>query len=121
MKKALIVLVFILMLCGCQDKKEENNNNDVDVKYEEMKDKLIEYGKLIYENDQWLKGGIEPGTYYMNLRDMSERNNYDISMFINPLSNEKCDVDETRIEFIVKDTTTDEKTDYEFNPVLVCD
>lgn len=68
----IIIICSCLLLLGCQD----NNNNgltdkEIKLKYEEMKDKLIEYGKLVYENEQWLNKNSKVVRTYMTLRDLS--------------------------------------------------
>ena len=50
---------------------------------------------------------------------MSERNKYDISMFVNPETNKACDVEMTKIEFYI-DGKDGNKNIYHYNPVLDC-
>lgn len=126
MKKIILMLLIAMMLVGCSQKcpecsscEEQINNYKIEQKEKELKDKLIEYGKLVYENDNWLKSGIDAGTYLMTLNELSERNNYDISMFVNPITGAACDKEKTRIEFILKEKA-DGNPKYEFNPVLDC-
>lgn len=128
MKKIFIISICLIALAGC-NKKEKKEEVKVDEtkeeekiiasKKSELEEKLLEYGKLVYENDTWLNGGIEPFTYFMTLKEMNERNKYDINMFVNPVTGESCNLDNTRVEFIVKEKTTD-KTIYEWNTVLDC-
>ena len=117
-----MLLVFcILLLCGCENTdNNEISDEEIDLKYKEMKNKLIEYGKLVYENEQWLNDEAVETTTAMKLKDLSERNGYDISMFVNPETNEQCDLENTRIEFIISDVTDLNHIKYEFNPILVC-
>lgn len=125
--KKIILALLLIVLTGCSNDCPECEvcepcNNDEEIlsaKAEELKNKLLEYGKLIYENDNWLNGNIEAGTYFMTLSEMSERNGYDISMFVNPITNETCDLENTRIEFIVE-SSTDTETQYSYNTVLDC-
>lgn len=119
MKKISVLLLMFLLLCGCNNKKEKTDPIDLDAVKKELNNKLIEYGKLIYENDTWIYGDNEPGVYLMNLKEMSERNGYDISMFVNPETKETCNIEKTRIEFYIKGKTGD-KNDYYFVPVLDC-
>ena len=135
MKKGLLIsLVCILLITGCNEKTNNNGDKDknktpvvkkltqeeINLKYDEMKSKLIEYGKLIYENDTWTKGNVQVMTYHMSLKEMQDINKYDISMFINPETGKQCDLEETKIEFVVKSSTST-KTEYSFNPVVVCE
>lgn len=120
--KMIIIICSCLLLLGCQD----NNNNgltdkEIKLKYEEMKDKLIEYGKLVYENEQWLNKNSKIVRTYMTLRDLSLNNQYDISMFVNPKTGKKCNLDNTKIEFIISNVDDLENIEYKFNPILVCD
>ena len=93
MKKGLLIsLVCILLITGCNEKTNNNGDKDknktpvvkkltqeeINLKYDEMKSKLIEYGKLIYENDTWTKGNVQVMTYHMSLKEMKDINKYDI-------------------------------------------
>lgn len=123
MKKIGIMLIMLLLVCGCGKKNdkgvEEPKTIDFESKREELNNKLLEYGKLVYENDTWIYGDIEKGVYFMTLKEMSERNKYDISMFVNPETNEACDVETTKIEFYI-DGKDGNKNTYHYNPVLDC-
>ena len=118
MRKILLVCL-CLLLVGCQD-NEPFDIDKINLKYKEMEDKLVEYGKLVFENDQWLNENSQVLNTFMNLRDLFEENGYDISMFINPETNEQCDLDASMIEFIISDVSNVNDIKYEFNPVLVC-
>lgn len=110
-----------MLLCGCGNKDIENlSKTDIELKYNEMKDKLIEYGKLVYENEQWLNDDAVEVDTMMQLKDLYERNGYDISMFKNPTTGKQCDLEKTMIEFIITDVSDLTNIKYEFNPVLVC-
>lgn len=121
MKKNLLIgilMMLMLVMVGC-----DNNNSieeNYDAKYKEMSDKLIEYGKLTY--DMYIKNEemIEPATYPLTLKDM-EHVGRDISMFVNPKTRKECDKTKTKIEFIVKDPIEENKNNYSFNPIIVCD
>lgn len=125
MKKTLLIILILLFATGCGKCETCEDCNKVLEEYkittskEVLENKLIEYGKLVYENDTWLKGGIEPRTYFMTLKELNERNGYDISMFVNPISKEVCNLENTRIEFIVEEKTQGE-TKYKFNAKLDC-
>lgn len=124
MKKIGILLITLLLVCGCGKKNdkgvEEPKTIDFEAKREELNNKLLEYGKLVYENDTWIYGDIEKGVYFMTLKEMSERNKYDISMFVNPETNKACDVEMTKIEFYI-DGREGNKNTYHYNPVLDCE
>ena len=121
MKKIGILLITLLLVCGCGKKNdkgvEEPKTIDFEAKREELNNKLLEYGKLVYENDTWIYGDIEKGVYFMTLKEMSERNKYDISMFVNPETNKACDVEMTKIEFYI-DGREGNKNTYHYNSVL---
>lgn len=122
--KKIIIFGLFLLLVGCQNMTPSNNklsDDEINLKYEEMKNKLIEYGKLVYENKQWLNEKSEIITTDMSLRDLSERNGYDISMFVNPETGKKCDLDNSKIEFIISNVDDLENIEYKFNPILVCE
>jgi len=111
----------MMLLCGCGKTVEEKlSNEEIDLKYREMEDKLIEYGKLVYENEQWLNDDAVETTTAMTLKDLFERNGYDISIFMDPKTNKQCDLTATRIEFVISDVTDLNDIKYEFNPILVC-
>jgi hypothetical protein len=118
MKKILICLIAIFLIAGCGQKEDAKN---YDQEYQTMKEKLIEYGKLVYENYQWLNDETKNGTYPMTVKELGERNGYDISMFVNPETKKKCNLDKTRIEFIFNGKKADGTYDYKFNPVLDCE
>ena len=125
MKKLLLIVIILLITAGCgkceecEDCQKVLEEYKIAISKETLENKLIEYGKLVYENDTWLKGGIEPRIYFMTLKELNERNGYDISMFVNPTSKEMCDLENTRIEFIVEEKTQGE-TIYKFNAKLDC-
>ena len=70
MKKLLVLFVCLFLLVGCkndQTGKEPGNGGsggNTTTAKQLLEQKLIEYGKKIYESDTWTKGGIEPLTYY---------------------------------------------------------
>jgi len=117
-----LLVVFLLCGCGNVEKIDSENlsKNEIELKYKEMENKLIEYGKLVYENEQWLNENAVEITTAMTLKDLSERNGYDITMFINPETKEKCNIDNTKIEFIINDVSDLNNIKYKFNPILVC-
>lgn len=122
MKKISLIILMIVLFAGCSSTKEDTKpKEELGYNKDVLEAKLLEYGKMVYDNDTWLKGGIEPLTYYMTLKEMSERNNYDISMFVNTKTKKPCDPENTKIEFIVSTQTKEGETNYKYNPVLDCD
>lgn len=123
MRKVLVALCIVILLSGCSNKCEKQEikecepkvcDNELKFAKSDLEDVLVGYGKLIYENDIWLKEDLKVGTYYENIKDLYEVSNYDISMFID----NKCKLETTKIEFIV--TSINPKVEYKFNPVLDC-
>lgn len=102
------------------NKKEEHNLMLIENKKEELEEKLLEYGKLVYENDGWLNSELKEGTYYMTLKELNEKNGYDISMFTNPITNVECNKNKTRIEFVFEGLENEEFK-YHYNTYLECD
>ena len=122
MNKIFLICLCLFIMVGCDKQLDDNyEQNKVDLKYEEMKNKLIEYGKLVYENEQWLNNDSVLIKTHMTLFDLSEKNGYDISMFVNPDTGKQCDLHNSKIEFIILNVDDLENIKYEFNPVLVCD
>jgi len=119
MKKYFIIFLLLFLLSGC-DKKEQKIQEENDNKYEQMQEKLIEYGKLVYENDQWLNQDVDTITSVMTLKDLYERNHYDISMFVNPVTGEQCDLEKTKIVFILSGKKSDGTQNYKFEPYVDC-
>ena len=78
MRKIFLACLCCLVLVGCQKNQifdyKELTDEEINIKYQEMKDKLIEYGKLIYENEQWLNDNSKIVTTYMTLKDLSKKN-----------------------------------------------
>ncbi len=110
------MLIPIILITGCLKKE-----NKYDKEYNAMKEKLIEYGKLVYENYQWLNEETEEGTYFMLLSWLQENNKYDVSMFVNPKTKKPCDFEQTKIEFIYNGINENGEYEYSFNPVIKCD
>lgn len=122
MKKMLLILPCILILVGCQE--YDNNKStefEINAKYEEMKNKLIEYGKLVYENEQWLNDNSNIVTSYMSLNDLRERNGYDISMFKNSKTGNQCNLDETYVLLEVLDKQNGDGYKYLFSYYVNCE
>lgn len=127
MKKLLVLFVCLFLLVGCkndQTGKEPGNGGsggNTTTAKQLLEQKLIDYGKKIYESDTWTKGGIEPLTYYTTLEEMKTVFGFDISMFVNETTQKPCDADKTRIEFVVTSEKKAAQTTYTLKPVLYCE
>ena len=123
MKKVLLILITILLLTGCSSKNETTEEIittkpvvDKKEKLTEAENILLNYGKLIYETEEWQNINLEIKTYETTLKEMNEGNGFDISAFNNYI---KCDVDTTKIQYIVEGKE-EGKLITRLNPVLDC-
>lgn len=123
MKKVLLILITILLLTGCSSKNETTEEIittkpvvDKKEKLTEAENILLNYGKLIYETEEWQNVNLEIKTYETTLKEMNEVNGFDISAFNNYI---KCDVDTTKIQYIVEGKE-EGKLITRLNPVLDC-
>ena len=123
MKKVLLILITILLLTGCSSKNETTEEIittkpvvDKKEKLTEAENILLNYGKLIYETEEWQNINLEIKTYETTLKKMNEVNGFDISAFNNYI---KCDVDTTKIQYIVEGKE-EGKLITRLNPVLDC-
>ncbi|MCI7083713.1 MAG: hypothetical protein MR938_03315 [Tenericutes bacterium] len=123
MKKVLLILITILLLTGCSSKNETTEEIittkpvvDKKEKLTEAENILLNYGKLIYETEEWQNINLEIKTYETTLKEMNEVNGFDISAFNNYI---KCDVDTTKIQYIVEGKE-EGKLITRLNPVLDC-
>lgn len=115
MKKLVsIFLIMIFILSGCTDKVKED-------KMELLKKDLNDKAKEIFGTKEWTKGGIKEGVYTVTLRDIKEKMNKDISAYINPDTKKACDLDKTKIDFIVSKQKEEGKTNYKIKLTLICD
>lgn len=136
-EKIYIVLIVILLLIAggvvgyvLGSEQSISNNNDINnsqlskddviLRYQKMYEKLIEYGKLIYENNEYLNEQSKEVLFFTSLRELSLNKGYDISLFVDPLTLEQCDLDKTGIRFLIKDVSDIDNIIYEFMPLLVC-
>ncbi len=131
MRKVMLYLCLILLIgcslvlgyslkkcdCGNLEKTDEEIKKE---NYDKLGSKLFEYLNDMYNNDIWMNGGLEPETYKITLKEF-ESKGYDISMFINPITGNQCDLENTYGAFIVIGTKDDGKTDYTFNMGLSCE
>ena len=109
-----IFLIMLFILSGCTNKVVED-------KMETLKKDLNEKAKEIFGTDEWTKGGVKEGTYTVTLRDIKEKMNKDVSEYKNPDTNKECDLDKTKIDFIVSTQKEEGKTNYKIKITLVCD
>ena len=123
MKKVLLILITILLLTGCSSKNETTEEIittkpvvDKKEKLTEAENILLNYGKLIYETEEWQNINLGIKTYETTLKEMNEVNGFDISAFNNYI---KCDVDTTKIQYIVEGKE-EGKLITRLNPVLDC-
>ena len=106
MKKVLLILITILLLTGCSSKNETTEEIittkpvvDKKEKLTEAENILLNYGKLIYETEEWQNVNLEIKTYETTLKEMNVVNEFNISEFNNYI---KCDVYTTKIKYIVE-------------------
>ena len=103
MKKTIIVLIILSFIVGCgkntnelksennipneQIKYDENsiiNNNNVDEiskLYSSLYDELTKKGNEIYSNQEHLNFDTKNDVYFISLRQLNQKYNYDISIF----------------------------------------
>jgi hypothetical protein len=115
MKKILILFTTILLVCCCNSNKKIEKE-----KIEELNSKLMQYAKEIFETEAWTKGGIKEGTYTVTLKDLKEKILVDVSDFKNPITNKLCDMNKTKIDFIVSRQLEPEKTNYKIETTVDC-
>lgn len=111
MKKILLIVLIVFLVVGCDSSEKLNN---------ELEKKLMNQAKEIFETDAWTKGGINVGTYTLTLRDLKEDMKLDISEYKNSNTDEACDIDKSKIDFIVSEQTEPDKTNYELKVTIVC-
>ncbi len=123
MKKILLILITVLLITSCSTKKETTEEIittkrvvNKEEKLTEAENILLNYGKLIYETEEWQNINLEIKTYETSLREMNEVNGFDISAFNDYI---KCDIDTTKIQYIVEGKE-EEKLITRLNPVLDC-
>lgn len=113
MKKVILIVFMALLVVGCGKLTE--------AQIKDLEDKLMVQAKDIFETDVWTKGGIKEGTYTLTLRDLKEKMDIDISEFKNPKTNESCNIDKTKIDFIVLKQDKPDKTNYKLEVTVVCE
>ena len=113
-KIMLILCLFLLVGCKNMDTDNEITDEEIKVKYDEMENKLFEYGKSFYDNNDL---SSEDQVVTITLNDLNEIYDYDISMFVNPKTGEQCNLDETQIEFYKSEK---DDLEYNINPIVIC-
>lgn len=97
MKKLLIVLLILLVGCTHQLSKEE-----IDAKYGEMEAKMLEYYDAFYlEIKPGLPEEFKESEIGIRLGQLKDRD-YDVSKFVNPVTNEPCNLEESFARIIQK-------------------
>lgn len=123
MKRLLLLLVFILVVSGCQN--EKCNCPKVEVKeenYEEkLENKLIEYAQKIYtDKPDFLSDNYSAGVYSITLNDLSYKYKIDISEFVNKETGKMCDGEKTVVRIFLYYINED-TLEYKIIPKLSCD
>ena len=67
-----------------------------------------------------MNGGVEPNSYKVTLGEFKDKGK-DISMFVNPITEEKCNLENTYGRFVVLGELENGKTDYIYDVVLSCE
>lgn len=104
------ILISILLLCGC---------NKADIKKQketEIKEHLYTMVDKIFSKEEWMNGRVKVDTYTLTLHDLEYMLGNDITLE----KENNCDVNNTKVEFIVKEPTGPNKTNYEYNFILDC-
>ena len=118
MKKVIILFVALILLTGCKECKKctpcEKCETETKVTHEELKDILISYGYYVYQDGIFAKDSGNIKTYEINIKDLYERNKYDIIPFIR----NNCKLETTKIEFTISSL---EPLVFEYNPILDCE
>ncbi len=109
--KSAIIVGAILIILFCISFLKVSDTED------RLEFKLKEFGKEFFENDTWTKGGINEGTYSVNLNDLSKKFKKDVTIF----DKYKCNKETTRVEFVVHKQLSKDQTNYTYNIILDCD
>ena len=117
MKKIYVFcIIIIFIITGCSNNKNDLNNNlDDNMTYIDMNEQLIEYGNEILEE---LGNSNEKVDLFVSLDELSNKYNYDISIFVNKSDGKLCDTKTSGV-FIKKDDTT--LDDGNVSSKLLCD
>ena len=126
MKKILIIICSLFLLIGCKkqevenpEKPNENEEHVIDPNYltkEKISKQLYSYAIEVYENKTYESFDKVDGKYYVSIKDLKEKYNYDTSMFINDVSKNECDQDKTGIYIDIDNV---EQVEYKEYPIMI--
>lgn len=117
----ILLIIIGLLFTFLKQKNSPKTEPSEKEKISLMHNELLEYGKIIFENDHWLGGDKQPGVYYYPLEDIEKNEFYHFSSFNDPITNQPCDKRLTRVELILKDKEKIENQSYEIRAVLYCE
>ena len=124
MKRVLTVFLVLFLLVGCNNKESKPEDKKEQIKYLtkiEMNEKLFGYATEIYNNKTYTKVEKTNGEYFISLKNLKEKYNYDISMFLNPTTHEKCDQEKTGVSFDIDNVRNLEYKDAPILIMIYCD
>ncbi|MGM9875232.1 MAG: hypothetical protein ACI32H_04865 [Bacilli bacterium] len=125
MKRVLTVFLILFLLVGCNNNKESKPEDKKEqIKYltkMEMNEKLFGYATEIYNSKTYTKVEKTNGEYFISLKNLKEKYNYDISMFLNPTTHEKCDQEKTGVSFDIDNVRNLEYKDAPILIMIYCD
>lgn len=126
MKKILIIICSIFLLIGCKkqdvenpEKPNESGEHVIDPNYltkEKISKQLYSYAIEIYKNKTYESFDKVDGKYYVSIKDLKEKYNYDTSMFVNDVSKNECDQEKTGIYIDIDNV---EQVEYKEYPILI--
>lgn len=114
------VLGYSVKKCDC-DVVDDNLTDEekINMRYEELNAKLLEYLEDIYSKGDFVNNSGDSKVYEYNLNDISDMG-YDISMFVNPVTNESCNKEDTSGKIIVFGTNEIAELDYTYSTRVSC-
>lgn len=130
MKKVLMFLLLFLLI-GCSN-GDLNNNDDNNINaqrteqeikednYVELSNKIIQYMSDFYTDNSLFNTSVVGDVYVVTLKDFSDYG-YDISMFKNPLTGNKCDLSYTYGELRIVNNVDELTPNYIINTNLTCE
>ena len=125
MKKGLTVFLILFLLVGCNNtettKPDEKPKETRYLTKMEMNEKLFGYATEIYNAKTYTKVEKTDGEYFISLKNLKEKYNYDISMFLNPTTHDKCDQEKTGVSFDIDNVRNLEYKDAPILIMIYCD